>query len=79
MQQVSMKRINIQIPSDLLNEVETRAKEKNSNCSRFIREIREAYFLKLKKIDLRERPKEGYLVYAYRDQKISDEFKYAES
>ena len=73
-----MKRINIHIPSDLLNEVETRAKEKNSTRSRFIREILEAYLLKLKKGDLQERLKEGYLVYADRDQKIADEFRYAD-
>lgn len=78
MPQVNMKRINIQIPSDLLSEVEVRAKQCNSNLSRFIRDILEAYLLSSKRGDLKERLKEGYLVHADRDQKIADEFKYAD-
>jgi len=70
MSTVAMKRININIPFDLLNEVEIRAKEHNFTRSKLIREFLHAYLNELKKRELREKLKEGYLANANRDQQI---------
>jgi metal-responsive CopG/Arc/MetJ family transcriptional regulator len=69
-----MKKIDINIPFDLLKEVEQRAKERNFTRSKLIREFLAAYLNELKKRELREKLKEGYLAHANRDQQISEEF-----
>jgi len=71
---VAMKKININIPFDLLKEVEQRANERNLTRSKLIREFLIAHLNELKKSELREKLKEGYLANANRDQQISEEF-----
>lgn len=78
MSTVSMKKININIPFDLLKEVEQRAKERNFTRSKLITEFLSAYLNELKKRELREKLKEGYLANANRDQQISEEFVYSD-
>jgi len=70
----AMKKININIPFDLLKEVEQRASERNFTRSKLIREFLIAHLNELKKRELREKLKEGYLANANRDQQISEEF-----
>lgn len=78
MQIAPMKKIIITIPLDLLEEAERRAKENNSSRSEFIRESLRAYLDDLKKRELRERLKEGYLVNAERDRQIAEEFAHSD-
>jgi CopG family transcriptional regulator / antitoxin EndoAI len=74
MDTVQMKKIMITIPSNLLNEVETIAKEKKYNRSRIIREFLRSHIDELKRAELFKQLKEGYIVNSQRDQKISEEF-----
>ena len=78
MSTIAMKKININIPFDLLKEVERRAKEHNFTRSKLIREFLSAYLNELKKRELREKLKEGYLANANRDQQITEEFAYSD-
>ena len=78
METTPMKKIMITIPSNLLNEVEKKAREKNYNRSRIIREFFQAYLDEQKKIELYEKLKEGYIVNRQRDQKISEDFCYSD-
>ena len=74
MSTAAMKKININIPFDLLKEVEQRASERNFTRSKLIREFLSAHLNELKKHELREKLKEGYLANANRDKQISEEF-----
>jgi len=78
METTPMKKIMITIPSNLLNEVEKKAREKNYNRSRIIREFLQAYLDEQKRIELYEKLKEGYIVNKQRDQKISEDFCYSD-
>jgi len=78
MDTVQMKKIMITIPSNLLNEVETIAKEKKYNRSRIIREFLRSHIDELKRRELFKQLKEGYIVNSHRDQKISEEFSFSD-
>jgi CopG family transcriptional regulator / antitoxin EndoAI len=71
---VQMKKIMITIPSNLLNEVETIAKEKKYNRSRIIREFLRSHIDELKRRELFKQLKDGYIVNSQRDQEISEDF-----
>lgn len=78
MQTVHTKKIMLNIPVDLLNEVEIRSKKNNSNRSALIRESLRTYLNYLKRRELQERLKEGYLVNAERDREIAEKFVYSD-
>ncbi len=78
MQTIGMKKINVSIPSDLLKEVDKRAEVRNTTRSRIIREFLQVYLDDLKKLELKESLKEGYILNSERDQGIANEFIYAD-
>lgn len=78
MQTSSMKKINISIPSDLLEAVDKRAKVRSSTRSNIICEFLQACLDDTKKLELKESLKEGYSLNADRDRGIADEFIYSD-
>jgi len=55
-----VKRIMITLPDSLLQEVDGVAKRENRNRSEFIREAMRCYIEEKRRLELRERLKEGY-------------------
>lgn len=78
MRTISMKKINISIPSDLLEAVDKRAKDRSSTRSKIIREFLQACLDDMRKLELRESLKEGYSLNADRDRGIANEFIYSD-
>jgi len=78
MQTISMTKINISLPSDLLEEVDRQAEDKNSTRSKIIREFLQACLDNMKKLGLKESLKEGYILNADRDQTIANKFIYSD-
>lgn len=69
-----LKKVIVNLPMDLAIEVEKLAQQQKSTRSELIRLSLRAYLQKLKKADLREQLKQGYIANASRDQQIEEEF-----
>ena len=70
----TMQRVMITIPPGLLAQLNEAATKANQNRSRLIRDALERYLDELRRQELRESLKEGYVVHAARDLRIAEEF-----
>lgn len=75
---VAMKKIMFGIPPDLLKAIESMAITNRLNRSQLIRESLSYYLEELRRRELGEQLKEGYLANANRDLEISEDFKHAD-
>ncbi|MGM0471139.1 MAG: CopG family ribbon-helix-helix protein [Bacillota bacterium] len=57
----NLKRVMISLPDNLLQEVDGVAKEENQNRSEFIRKAMKLYIAELRREEIKEEMKQGYL------------------
>ena len=68
-----VKRVMITMPDSLLEEVDGFAKQQNRNRSEFIREVMRCYIDERRRIELRERLKEGYRKMSQLNRELAEE------
>jgi len=74
-----MQRVMVTLPPDLVTAVSQVTQRQDSNRSELIRKALEFYLDELKRQELAEQMKEGYLINAERDLRICNEFAYADA
>jgi hypothetical protein len=74
-----MKKVTIAFPIGIFSEVELTAKKKKTAVDKLIRQLVESSLRQVKKENLAERLREGYLVNANRDKMIAEEFRFADA
>lgn len=74
-----MQRVMITLPPDLLDAVGQATERLKSNRSELIRQALVFYLGELKRQELAQKMKEGYLVNAERDLRICNEFAHADT
>ncbi|NMB38645.1 MAG: CopG family transcriptional regulator [Firmicutes bacterium] len=67
------KRIMISVPNKLLKEVDRVVKEENGDRSQIISEAVKVYILERKRLNLREKLKDGYQIMAAINLKLAEE------
>lgn len=67
------KRIMISVPNKLLKEVDRVVKEENGDRSQIISEAVKMYILERKRLNLREKLKDGYQIMAAINLKLAEE------
>ena len=68
-----VKRVMITMPDSLLEEVDGLARQENQNRSEFIREVMRHYIAERRRMELRERLKEGYRTMAQLNRELAEE------
>ena len=68
-----VKRVMITMPDSLLEEVDGFARQENRNRSEFIREVMRCYIDERRRIELRERLKEGYRKMSQLNRELAEE------
>ena len=68
-----VKRVMITMPNSLLEEVDGLARQENRNRSEFIREVMRCYIDERRRMELRERLKEGYRTMSQLNRELAEE------